>query len=78
MITLKTTLAGLSLAGSIFGLACSAVAQSHSDRTGARERPAIHDCSVRARKEFPHENEEETLNYFAYRSCMGEHGFLNE
>jgi hypothetical protein len=53
VITLKQHLAVWYLPGSIFGLACSAVAQTHSDRTGAEGASAIHDCRCRARKEFP-------------------------
>jgi hypothetical protein len=78
MITLKQTLAGLALVAGIVGLASPGFAHTRPDRSDARERAAIHVCSISARKQFPHEDEEETLNYFAYRSCMGEYGFFNE
>jgi hypothetical protein len=77
MLTLKPALVGLALGLSVAALASPAFAQTRHDRNGAEER-AIHECSVLARKKFPREYTDETNNYYAYRACMGEHGFMNQ
>jgi hypothetical protein len=77
MLAMKTALVGLALALSVAASASPGFAQTRQDRNGAEER-AIHECSIRARKEFPREYTDETDNYYAYRACMGEHGFMNQ
>jgi hypothetical protein len=77
MVRLKKTLAGLALVAGV-GLASPSFAQTRQDHPSARELGAIHDCSIRARKEYPREYTDETNNYYAYRACMGERGFTGD
>jgi len=48
-------------------------AQTRQDRLSARDRAAIHDCSVRASKYKDHSDENEHL--YTFRTCMFERGF---
>jgi len=66
----------LALALSIAALAAPGFAQTPEDHNSARERAAIHECSVRAGKYS--NTKEQTMQFYAYRACMDEHGYPNQ
>ena len=65
-------LIGLMIGVAAIVLAMPASAQTRQDRPSARQRAAIHDCSVRASKYKDHTDENEHL--FTFRTCMFERG----
>jgi hypothetical protein len=75
MLTMKPALVGLALALSVAALATPSLAKTREDRGSAREQ-AIHECSVRAGKYS--NTKEQTMQFYDWRACMGEHGFMNQ
>ena len=65
-------LIGLMIGVAAIALATPASAQTRQDRLSARQRAAIHDCSVRASKYKDYAEENEHL--FTFRTCMFERG----
>jgi hypothetical protein len=75
MLAMKSALVGLALGLSVAALASPGLAKTREDRDSAREK-AIHECSMRSGK-ISNTNQQ-ILQFYDWRACMGEHGFMNE
>jgi hypothetical protein len=74
---MKPALVGLALGLSLAALASPGLAKTREDRDSASAREkAIHECSMRSGK-ISNTNQQ-ILQFYDWRACMGEHGYMNE